>query len=128
MKTIDSEWYLLDHVTAPFVKAQSIKDMIDGVCVEGSPYDSGFAAYGIRNFLWINGNPVNFDITDVPRTQDLDTVYIDKCGPYLFSREGFKATGRRIGFKPFIKELSFRESIDIDTREDFLVAEKFSSD
>ena len=124
IKTIDADFYLLDHVTAPFVQAKSIANMIRAV--ETGLYDSSFAAYGIQKFLWCNGKPLNFDISDVPRTQDLATVFVDQCGPYLFSKDLFIKHHRRIGFNPYIQKLSFRESIDIDTEEDFELASKYA--
>lgn len=129
MKENTSDWYVLDHVTAPYVKADTISDIVERVCFQkdtaSDGFDSGFAARGIKNFLWMGNKPVNFDIQDVPRTQDLETVFVDKCGPYVFSRDGFIKTNRRIGMNPYIKELSFRESIDIDTPEDFEIAKRF---
>ena len=133
IKEVDSEWYIMDNVTAPFVCSETILDMMDKALDESGEYDSSFAAKGIRNFLWTyrcdNGKRellnLNFDITNIPRTQDLEPLFVDKCGPYVFSKDLFLKTNRRIGFNPYIKELSFRESIDIDTREDFEVAQKF---
>ena len=133
IKEVDSEWYVMDHATAPFVCSETILDMLNKVLDENGEYDSSFAAKGIRNFLWTyrheNGKKellnLNFDITNIPRTQDLEPIFVDKCGPYVFSKSLFLKTNRRIGFNPYIKELSFRESIDIDTWEDFEVAQKF---
>lgn len=124
IKTIDADYYLLDHVTAPFVRAETIFSMIQAI--KSSEYDSSFAAYSIQKFLWCNGEPFNFDISDVPRTQDLAPVFVDQCGPYLFSKDLFVKHHRRIGFKPYIQKLDFRESIDIDTAEDFELASKYA--
>ena len=123
INTVDADFYLLDHVTAPFVKASTIKSLIDAV--KTGKHDSAFAAYKIQKFLWRGGEPLNFDIANVPRTQDLEPIYVDQCGPYLFSRELFLKYHRRIGFTPFIKEMEWRETIDIDTAEEFHIAEKF---
>ena len=125
INTADADFYLLDHATAPFVKAETIAKMLDAV--ETGEYDSAFAAYKIQKFLWQNGKPMNFDISNLPRTQDLEPVYVDQCGPYLFSKELFLKYSRRIGFKPFIQELNYCEQIDIDTYEDFELAEKYIS-
>ncbi len=123
INAVDADYYLLDHVTAPFVKATTIKAMIDAV--KTGQYDSAFAAYKIQKFLWRGGVPFNFDIADVPRTQDLEPIYVDQCGPYLFSKELFRKHHRRVGFVPFIQELEWRESIDIDTIDEFNLAKKY---
>ena len=70
INTVDADFYLLDHVTAPFVKASTIKSLIDAV--KTGKHDSAFAAYKIQKFLWRGGEPLNFDIANVPRTQDLE--------------------------------------------------------
>ena len=123
ISAVDADFYLLDHVTAPFVKASTIKALIDAV--RTGNHDSAFAAYKIQKFLWRGGMPLNFDISDVPRTRDLEPIYVDQCGPYLFSKELFLKHRRRIGFTPFIKEMEWRETIDIDTAEEFHLAEKY---
>lgn len=123
INTIDADYYLLDHVTAPFVHAHTILKMINAI--ESGMYDSAFAAYKIQKFLWQDGKPLNFNVEDLPRTQDLKPVYVDQCGPYLFSKRLFLDHSRRIGFKPYIQEMSFCEQIDIDTYDDFELAEKY---
>ena len=123
IKTVDADYYLLVHATAPFVKSATIAKMIQAIQTE--EYDSAFAAFAIQKFLWRDNKPLNFDITELPRTQDLKPIYVDQCGPYIFSRDLFMSYNRRIGFKPYIQELTFRESIDIDTKEDFELAEKY---
>ena len=66
---------------------------------------------------------MNFDATNVPRTQDLEPIYQETSGVYVFTREVFEKCHRRIGLKPFIKEVSFKEAVDIDNPEDFDLAE-----
>ena len=73
--------------------------------------------------MWKNGEPLNFDATNLPRTQDLDSIYQETSGVYVFTKEVFQKYHRRIGVRPFIKEVSFKEAVDIDNPEDFLLAE-----
>ena len=45
INTVDADFYLLDHVTAPFVTAASMSKMINAI--KTGRYDSAFAAYTI---------------------------------------------------------------------------------
>ena len=67
--------------------------------------------------------PLNFDASNLPRTQDLKPIYQETSGVYVFTKEVFEKYHRRIGMRPFIKEVSFKEAVDIDNPEDFILAE-----
>lgn len=117
----DADVYVYAHATAPFVTADTMKQCIDAVL--SGKYDSAFCAEKLQDYLWQDGKPLNFDATNVPRTQDLKPIYQETSGVYVFTKEVFQKYKRRIGIKPFIKEVSFREAVDIDNPEDFVLAE-----
>ena len=121
MEQVDADIYIYAHATAPFVTINTMKQCIEAV-VSGQ-YDSAFCAIKLQDYLWKNGEPLNFNATNVPRTQDLEPIYQETSGVYVFKKEVFSLHKRRIGLTPFIKEVSFRESVDIDTPEDFKLAE-----
>jgi len=121
IKVIDSDIYVYTHATAPFITVNTIKICIDAVT--SGKYDSAFCASKIQDFLWYNGQPLNFDATNIPRSQDLLPVYRETSGIYVFSKQVFEKHRRRIGISPYIHEMSFKESIDINTPEDFKLAE-----
>ena len=113
--------YVFDHATAPFVSIATIQECLDAV-VSGK-YDSAFCAIKIQDFLWQDGAPLNFDATNVPRSQDIKPIYRETSGVYVFTREVWENLHRRIGEHPYIKQVSFREAVDINTAEDFRLAE-----
>lgn len=123
MNQVDSDIYVYAHATAPFVSVETIKDCIKAV--KSGQYDSAFCAAKIQDYLWVDGVPLNFDATNLPRSQDLTPVYRETSGVYVFTKEVFEKYHRRIGINPYIKEVTFRESIDINNPEDFLLAEIF---
>ena len=84
------------------------------LAVKSKEYDSAFCAKKLQDYLWQNGKPLNFDAANVPRTQDLEPIYQETSGVYVFTREVFEKYKRRIGQKPLIKEMSFIEAVDID--------------
>ena len=119
--TVPADIYVYVHATAPFVTQKTMKECIQAV--KSGKYDSAFCAVKIQDFLWKNGDPLNFDAANVPRSQDLEPIYRETSGVYVFTREVFESCHRRIGIRPFIKEVSFKEAVDINNPEDFRLAE-----
>lgn len=122
MQQVDADIYVYAHATAPFVSKETIEKQIKSV-VSGE-YDSSFSAEKIQDFIWSNGEPLNFDAKNLPRSQDLPILYRETSGVYVFTKEVFKKYKRRIGVKPNIIEVNQKEMIDINYLEDFQLAEK----
>ena len=121
MEQNDSDIYVYAHATAPFITVETMKECIEAV--KSGEYDSAFCAIKLQDYLWQDGEPLNFDASNLPRTQDLKPIYQETSGVYVFTKEVFMNYHRRIGKKPFIKEVSFKEAVDIDNPEDFDLAE-----
>lgn len=120
----DGDIYVYAHATAPYITVDTMKQCIEAV--KSGEYDSAFCAIKLQDYLWQDGNPLNFDPENLPRTQDLKPIYQETSGVYVFTREVFEKYHRRIGLHPFIKEVTLREAIDIDNPEDFILAEALS--
>ena len=120
---VDADIYIYAHATAPYITVDTMNCCIDSV-VSGK-YDSAFCAVKIQDYLWQNGKPLNFDAKNLPRSQDLVPIFRETSGVYVFTREVFSTLHQRIGNTPYIKEVTFKESIDINNPEDFALAEKF---
>jgi CMP-N-acetylneuraminic acid synthetase len=117
MNTIDADIYVNAHTTSPFAKSETIDDLIQHVA--SGEYDSAFCAENIKTFLWENGKPINFDPDHFPRTQDLPDIYGETSIAYVFTKDSFLRNNRRLGQKPYIKEVGKIEAMDIDYPEDF---------
>lgn len=120
-KEHDSNIYVYAHATAPYVTIETVKDCIRAV--KSKEYDSAFCAVKIQDFLWQDNEPMNFDAENVPRSQDIKPIYRETSGVYVFTKEVFEKYHRRIGKNPYIKEVSFKEAVDINNYEDFILAE-----
>lgn len=118
---VPADIYVMTHTTAPFISKESIEKGLDAV-VSGD-YDSAFAAKKLQDFLWKDGVPFNYKLNDIPRTQDLEPLYEETSGFYIYKSDVMTELNRRIGDKPFIVEVGEIESIDIDEKEDFEVAD-----
>lgn len=121
INVIDADIYVYAHATAPYITVDTMKQCIEAV--KSGEYDSAFCAVKIQDFLWENGEPLNFDAANIPRSQDLNPIYRETSGVYVFTKDVFMNYHRRIGKKPFIKEVSFKEAVDINNPEDFDLAE-----
>lgn len=120
IKNIDADIYVETHATGPFTKPESIDACVSAVA--SGKFDSAFLAKRIQEFLWQDGKPMNFDVQNFPRTQDLVSIYSEAPGAYVFTRDSFEKYGRRVGINPYIHEISEIESCDIDYPEDFEIA------
>ena len=120
MKAVDADIYVNAHTTSPFAKPETIDDLIGKVA--SGEYDSAFCAENIKTFLWSDGRPLNFDPDHFPRTQDLPDIYGETSIAYVFTKASFLKHNRRLGERPYIKEVGKIEAMDIDYPEDFEIA------
>lgn len=119
---VECDVVVLLHATSPFISARTVAECTRAV-LSGS-HDSAFAAQEIRRFAWFGGTPLNYSLSlPTPRTQDLEPVLVEQSGLYVFTRDLFQRTARRIGSRPFIKVVDSVEGHDIDSPEEFEFAE-----
>jgi CMP-N-acetylneuraminic acid synthetase len=119
-KAVYADIYINAHATNPFIKAATIKNGLD--CVARGERDSAHVVSPLRNHLWHLGNPLNFDIRDIPRTQDLEPVYED-AGLFVYKREVWLNGRSRYSERPYFMVCGRIEALDIDYPEDFKLAE-----
>ena len=117
ISSIDSDIYVLAHTTSPFVKVSTLENALSMV-INGK-YDSAFSAQRVQTFSWFKGKPLNYDLNDVPRTQDIEPIWVETSAFYIFEKDIFIKHRRRIGFKPFVQEVFGVETIDIDEKSDY---------
>lgn len=120
-RDVPADLYVMTHTTAPFISADSIKKGISAVIEKG--YDSAFAVKKLQDFLWKDGQPFNYQLDQIPRTQDLPELYEETSGFYIYKASVIKKLNRRIGNKPYMVEVGEVEGIDIDEKEDFDIAD-----
>lgn len=117
ISSVDSDIYVLAHTTSPFISVTSIDNAL--LKVINGQNDSAFSAERIQTFAWYNSKPINYDINDVPRTQDMEPIWVETSAFYIFEKEVFTKNHRRIGLRPYIQETSGIEAIDIDEEKDY---------
>lgn len=118
---VKSEYYVLAHATAPFIKGKTIQDALDKV-VSGE-YDSAFSVTEIKEFLWKDNIAMNFDRNKVKKTQDLEPIYAETTGLYIYSQDLIMKEEKRTGDKPYLAIVDKIEAIDINDPIDFEIAD-----
>ncbi len=119
-KRIDADVYAVCHCTSPFVTREHFEECIESA--KSDEFDSSFTAERLQHLMWIENKPMNFDPSNIPRTQDLPVYYSEVSAAYVFKKEVFTRYHRRIGLHPHITAVSGIECIDIDYPEDFEMA------
>jgi len=118
---IDADTYILTHATAPFISKESFEKGI--VSVNENGYDSAFSVTELQEFMWKDNKPYNYSLENIPRTQDLTKFQIETCGMYIFKKELMIQERRRIGEKCCPIVVNKIEACDINTHEDFVIAD-----
>lgn len=118
---VDADLYILAHATSPFIRPTTIEQAV--AAVESGGYDSAFSAERIQTFTWWQGEPLNYSLQNVPRTQDLEPIFVETSAFFIFGRDLWLNEHRRIGDRPYIAVTDRIESTDIDNPDDFLLAE-----
>jgi len=117
---VEADVYMLCHATSPFIKSKSIIDGLNKIINEG--YDSSMSVSKIQTFCWYDNKTLNYELTNVVRTQDIKPVYWETSAFYIFKSDILKTHDRRVGFKPYLVVTDRIESIDIDEKEDYDLA------
>ncbi len=118
----DADIIILLHPNSPFISSDTLDECISKVL--SKEFDSAFTAYKFKKLSWFQDKPLNYDLTNItPKLKDLDAVLIEQSSLYIFTKESFKIHNKRIGKNPFIKSINHFEGLEIETEEDFDIAE-----
>lgn len=82
---VNADIYVLAHATDPLLSSDSIDRGI--IEVKNGEYDSAIAVRKMQEFLWKDGKTFNYNPEFIPRTQDLDPLFVEATGLYIFSRK-----------------------------------------
>lgn len=119
---VKSDAYLLAHCTSPFVHVDTYKRAITAVTEKEA--NSAATVAKIQTFCWHEGKPINFTIPR-ERTQNIKPIYVETSAAYCYKR-GVLDAGDRTTMNCELIETSPCENIDIDTEEDWKLAEIYA--
>ncbi|WP_411330524.1 acylneuraminate cytidylyltransferase family protein [Desulfovibrio desulfuricans] len=117
--------YLQTHVTNPLLRKETVVDAVSRYFGSLTNHDSLFSVREMQTRFWrADGTPMNHDPSRLMNTQDLEPIYEENSCVYIFSSRSFQQAGNnRIGQHPLLFPIAQSESFDIDTEDDFHIAE-----
>lgn len=120
------DYYFQLFATSPYMQTNTIRECYTKL-ISSEEYDSCFTATENRGFYWLLGQPVNYRPGILPRSQDMEPLIEETTGLYGISKESLKKYKCRIGRKPYMHIVNKFEAIDINTEQDFKMAEVVGS-
>jgi CMP-N-acetylneuraminic acid synthetase len=117
--------YVQTHVTNPMLSEATLSEATRLYFASLCEYDSLFSVIRHQSRFFDAGRrAVNHDPAVLRNTQDLPPLYEENSCLYIFSHASFFTGGQnRIGVRPTMFTMLKTESQDIDTEDDFTLAE-----
>jgi len=110
------------NCTNPLLKDETIEEAIEAFKgMKG--FDSLNSAHLIKEFMFLNNKPVNYDLLHQPRSQDLPDYYALNFAINIITRENMIECKNVVGKSPWIYGIDEIEATDIDNPIDFEFAE-----
>lgn len=126
VSAVEADTYLMTHTTNPMLSSRTIQAALDAYRreLQLGNCDSLFTVNKIQSrFYRSDATAINHDPDNLIQTQDLEPWFEENSNLYVFSRESFARTNARIGRKPALHVMDKLEATDIDTPEDWSMAE-----
>lgn len=110
---------------APFVTTETYQKAIDTYLqnLQTNNFDSVVCCTKVKEFLWLNQQPLNYDPNNAPPSQLLPDIFSLTFGFHIIKTQYVKDFHSIVGKRPYMFDVSEIEGIDIDTPFDFTVAE-----
>lgn len=115
--------YFQLYATAPFLKPETIRACYERLATSGA-HDSVLTATQEGGWFWCQGLPVNYQPGLLPRSQDAIHVVKETTGLYGVRSDVVSRYHCRIGSRPIFVFVEPKEAIDLDTEQDFKLAER----
>ena len=118
-ETTNSKYVLHTPVTSPIVSIETYQHIIN-MSKENS-HDSYNTVADVKDFLWLDGKSINYDIDSgvVPNSQDLPNIVKLTFGINLTLRDTMISRSNVVGYNPYFYKVNGFEILDIDTPLDF---------
>jgi CMP-N-acetylneuraminic acid synthetase len=120
-KTTDTDYIFLAPVCSPFISSEKHEEAITQFM--NSDCDSLTSTSLVKGHLWLDGKPINYDLNNVPNSQDLPDIEMINYGITIVDKNIMKTKSRVIGDNPNFIILNEYEGVDINTPFEFQTAE-----
>jgi N-acylneuraminate cytidylyltransferase len=122
-ENFDGDIVMYSNVTNPLVNTESYINGIKTFYEISGKFDSLNSAHLIKEFMFLDNQPINYDLLKQPRSQDLPNIYALNFAFSILTKENMVKYKNVVGHTPYMYELTETESLDIDTEFDFEIAE-----
>jgi len=114
--------FALVQATSPLLKSFYLKEGFNKF--KKGVYDTVISANKTVEFYWRqDGTPLNFDLSNKKRTQDIEDWFVENGAFYITTKDSFYKRNNLIGDKVAFIEMPKIDSIDIDNYDDLEMAE-----
>jgi len=116
-ETTQTDFIMHTPCTAPMIQSKTYYDFINRFML--SEHDSANTVGLVKDYLWLDGSPLNYNVTKVQNSQDLPDVVKLTFGISMISRDLMLERRNVVGNNPMFYVVDELEEIDIDTPLDF---------
>ena len=118
-----SDIIMYTNVTSPMIEDTTISKLIQCYHDNCAEFDSVNTAHYLKEFMWLDGKPMNYELDKTPKSQDLPNIMALNFAINLIDRQRLIDISHYVGKKPYLYVIDRVEAIDIDDMIDFEFAE-----
>ena len=111
------------NVTNPLIQDETLIRCVRGYETHGNDVASVNTVHDVRDFMWLNGKPVNYDPYNQPRSQDLPNYYALNFACNIIKTSAMRKHGVIVGMPHMAIVIDKVQALDIDDVYDFEIAE-----
>ena len=119
----DCDDILYTNCTNPLVSDNSYDECLKSYLDLPEGYDSLTTVNNVQEYLWLGDSAVNYDPSSHPRSQDLPVYHALNFAISIIPRDLMIKNKSILGNRFYRHVIPNVEAIDIDTPDDFLIAE-----
>ncbi len=118
----DEDVFILVQATSPFTRTEDFNKALE--LMSNDKYDSLLSCVRNKRFFWNdNGTSINYDYRKRPRRQDFDGYLMENGAFYINKVGNIKRDNNRLSGKIGIFEMAEYTGLEIDEKEDWIIAE-----
>lgn len=122
-ENMDCDVIVYANCTNPVIEDKTIYDIVE--FFKNNPnFDSVNSSHAIKEFLFENNMPINYDLKHQPRSQDLPDIRALNFAVNVLAKETMIKCKNVVGEHPYLYNITQTEATDIDNPIDFFIAEQ----
>lgn len=123
-ENMDCDIIVYANCTNPVIKDETIYDIVDFFNKHKEEYDSVNSAHLLKEFMFRDNLPINYDLRHQPRSQDLPDIAALNFAVNVLEKDTMINCKNVVGLHPYLFNIDQYEATDIDNPIDFFIAEQ----